>query len=310
MSTHRILAGLATPALLLIASCKNEDSNPDTGGNESSSGGGSNATKVLRFSAIPDQNVSEQPAKYKGIADYLAEALDIEVEFVPSADYPASVTMFENGEIQLAWFGGLSGVQARNTVAGARAIAQGAEDPKYFSYFIANADTGLEPSDEFPTAIKDLKFTFGSKGSTSGRLMPTFFIQQNTDTLPDDWFSNPVNYSGAHDVTAELVEAGDQWQAGALSYTTYDKMVAEGKLDPEKCVAIWKTPFYADYNWTAHPDLEEAFGEGFIDKLQKALVDLKDPALLGVLQRTAMIPASNADFEGIEKVAKALDMLN
>ena len=48
-------------------------------------------------------------------------------------------------------------------------IAQGEADPRYYSYFIAHESTGLQRSDEFPLAIKDLTFTFGSESSTSGR---------------------------------------------------------------------------------------------------------------------------------------------
>ena len=139
--------------------------------------------------------------------------------------------------------------------------------------------------------------------------MPEFFIRKETGSGPDDWFSQPVGYSGAHDKTAKLVEAGT-WQAGVLSYTTYDKMVAEGNLDPAICKIIWKTPNYADYNWTAHPDLETIFGEGFITKLQKALIDIDDPELLQTLQRSGMVEAKNSDFEGIADVATALGLLN
>lgn len=264
--------------------------------------------KTLRFSAIPDQNVTEQAEKYQALADYLADKLGVQVEFVPATDYDASVSKFVNGEIQLAWFGGLTGVQARNEVPGAIAIAQGKEDPEYFSYFIANASTGLEKSDAFPEAIKDLKFSFGSKGSTSGRLMPAYFIMENSGKSPDDFFSMPVNYSGAHDVTATLVQDGT-WEAGALSFTTYDKMVAEGTIDPEKCRIIWRTPAYADYNFTAHPALEDTFGKGFIVKLQNALIAIDDKAILDVMQRTAIIKAEDKDFDGTKKVAEKLDLL-
>ena len=142
-------------------------------------------------------------------------------------------------------------------------------------------------SDEFPAAIKDLKFTFGSEKSTSGRLMPSYFIMQNTGA--DDavkWFSTPPGFSGAHDKTAKLVEAGT-FDVGALSYKKYDSMVEKGELDPAKCKIIWKTPYYADYNWTAHP----ALGEEMMDKLQKALIDIKDPELLKALTRSGIIEA-------------------
>ena len=141
MSPRPIVAGLAICTLLLSSSCTKDNSKK--AGN---SNGDSGATKILRFSAIPDENTTEQSAKFKKFAGYLSRTLGVNAEFVPAADYGASVDKFVNGEIHLAWFGGLTGVQARAEVNGARAIAQGIEDPDYISYFIANADTGLELS--------------------------------------------------------------------------------------------------------------------------------------------------------------------
>jgi len=208
----------------------------------------------------------------------------------------------------LAWFGGLTGVQARRAVPGARAVAQGAEDPAYFSYFIAHADTGLEASEEFPVAIADLAFTFGSESSTSGRLMPEFFIRQATGKAPAEFFTQPTGFSGAHDKTAKLVEVG-QVQAGALSYKTYDKLVEKGEIDPSRAKVLWKTPPYADYNFTVHPDLDRTHGEGFSERLTEALVAM-DPVLVDTaFSRSAMIPASNEDYARIEDVAGQLDML-
>ncbi len=298
MLPRRLLTYLTIPALLLVSSCDKGDPT-----------GAADSVKVLRFSAIPDENTTEQTAKFEKFATYLAETLGIKTEFLPASDYDASVSKFVNGEIHLAWFGGLTGVQARSETEGARAIAQGVEDPQYISYFIAHTDTGLELNDAFPTEIKDLKFTFGSQKSTSGRLMPTHFIRQFTDTDPSEWFSHPSGFSGAHDKTAKLVEAGT-FQVGALSYKKYDSMVAAGTLDPAKCKIIWKTPHYADYNWTAHPDLETLFGTGFIDKLQQALIDITDPDLLKALSRSGIISATNEDFQGIAKIAKDLGLLN
>jgi phosphonate transport system substrate-binding protein len=242
------------------------------------------------------------------MASYLAEVLQVPVEYVPARDYQASVEMFRNGDVHLAWFGGLTGVQARNAVPGARAIAQGKADPQYFSYFIAHESTGLQRSDEFPLAIKDLTFTFGSESSTSGRLMPEFYIRLNSGQGPAEFFSQPFGFSGSHDKTVELVAAG-RYQAGVVNYKVYEKRVANGSTDPEKVRIIWKTPYYADYNFTAHPALETMFGAGFTERLQAALVGIEDQALLSALPREALIPATNEEFAGIEAVARDLDML-
>lgn len=282
-----------------------DDATPSQGTSPQESAAGK---PILRFSAIPDQNSTELRGKFGAIAEYLSNALDVEVHYVPASDYKSSVEMFKNGDIHLAWFGGLTGVQARHGVAGARAIAQGAEDPKYYSYFIAHKDTGLERSDDFPHGIAAMTFTFGSESSTSGRLMPEFFIRNNTGKAPEEFFAARPGFSGSHDKTVELVESG-QVQAGAVNYAVYDRRVQEGKTDPEVCRIVWKTPEYADYNFTAHPELVSMFGAGFIDKLQAALIAMDDPKLLGAFPRSAIIAARDEDFAGIAKVARELGFI-
>lgn len=297
----KLVSMIATAgALLLAIGCKSGES---TGASDESK----NDTLVI--TAISDEKASNQEARFQALQDFLSSELDVPVEFSLSASYEDSVTRFKNGEVHLVWYGGLTGVQARKAVPGARAIAQGDVDPQYKSYFIANESTGLTKSDTFPgDAIKDLTFTFGSKSSTSGRLMPTFFIMENTGKAPDEFFSKPVQFSGAHDATGKAVESGSV-QVGAINYKTYDSMVKDGKLDPAKAPIIWVTPDYADYNLTVHPALEEMFGEGFIDKLQKVLVDCEDKDVLAAFNRDDLIPAKNEDFAGIEDVAKKVGLM-
>ena len=266
-------------------------------------------TGPIRFSAIPDQNSTELKEKFDIVANYLSEQLGVPFEYVPSVDYGASVEAFKNGDIHLAWFGGLSGVRARTTVPGASAIAQGTIDPEFKSYFIANASLGLQLSDSFPSQLEGKSFTFGSHGSTSGRLMPEHFLRVETGKKPADFFGREPNYSGAHDKTAQLVESG-AYQAGALSYTAYERLVAEQKIDPSKCVKIWETPTYPDYNWTAHPDLDRLHGAGFTQRIQTAIVAMQEPSLLKAAQREAgFIKASNEDFAPLETLARDLELL-
>lgn len=295
-------AAIAATALTL-SSCGDKEKEAEADGDMASG-------KTLVITAIPDEKVSDQDAKFRTLQDYLKKELEIDVEFSISADYSAAVERFKNGEVHLVWFGGLTGVQARKAVPGARAIAQGDVDPKYKSYFIAHKSTGLTKSDEFPTAIKDMTFTFGSKSSTSGRLMPTYFIMKETGMSPDKFFTKPVQFQtvGSHDATARAVASGSV-QVGALSYKKYDSMIADGDIKAEDASIIWETPYYADYNLTVHPALEEMFGEGFIDKLQKTLVDCTDKEVLKAFNRDDLIPAKNEEFEGIYEVAKEVGIM-
>ncbi|MDP6977042.1 MAG: putative selenate ABC transporter substrate-binding protein [Myxococcota bacterium] len=265
------------------------------------------APPVLRFSAIPDQDETRLREKFAPVADYLSRRLGVSVEYVHATRYADAVDLFKNGDVQLAWFGGLSGVQARHAVPGARAIAQGAEDPEFYSYFIAHRDAGIARSDSFPDQIAGRRFSFGSMGSTSGRLMPEVFIREYTGKDPRDFFA-AVSFSGSHDRTVELVASG-QFEVGAVNYKVYERRVAEGVTDPDVVQLIWKTPVYADYNFTAHPELEARYGEGFIDRLQRALVEMNEPELLSAFPRRALIPARNEDFEVIRALAKQLEFI-
>jgi len=266
--------------------------------------------KALIITAIPDEKVSDQEAKFQALKTHLAKELGIKVEFLISADYGAAVERFKNGEVHLVWFGGLTGVQARAAVPDSRAIAQGDVDPNYKSYFIAHKSTGLQKSANFPAAIKDMSFTFGSKSSTSGRLMPSYFIIQETGKSPEEFFTQPVQFrkTGGHDATARAVASGAV-QVGAISYKKYDSMVASGDISAEDAPIIWETPGYEDYNLTVHPALETMFGEGFIDKLQKVLVDCEDKEVLKAFNRDDLIPAKNEDFANIENVAKEVGLM-
>lgn len=293
MTRHVRAAVVALLALSLISACSPKEKAPDS---------------ELLYTAIPDQNSTELVEKFKPLTEYLSETLGVTVRYVPARDYQASVEMFRNGDVHLAWFGGLTGVQARAAVEGARAVAQGEADPNYYSYFIAHASTGLERGEEFPLAIADLPFTFGSESSTSGRLMPEYFIRENTGKSPAEFFAQTAGFSGSHDKTVELVESG-RFEAGVVNYKVYERRVAEGDTDPETVRIIWKTPYYADYNWTAHPVLEERFGEGFVDKVQAALVGIDDESLLSALPRKRLITARNEEFDGIRAVAVDLGML-
>ena len=266
------------------------------------------AADPLVFTAIPDQDETKLRERFQKVADYLAEELDTEVRFVPVKSYAAAVTAFRNNQVQLAWFGGLSGVQARQLVPGSEALAQGIEDTQFRTYFIAHESTGLAPSEQLPAAMQGMTFTFGAKGSTSGRLMPEYYLRERFGAPPKEVFSR-VGFSGNHSRTIDLVEAGT-YQTGALNFAVWESEVAAGNVDTDAVQVIWETPTYADYQWTIRGDVDERFGEGFKERVREALINMDDPELLATFPREGFIPASNDDYQGIRETAQALDLID
>ncbi len=263
--------------------------------------------ETFTFTAIPDQDETHLRKRFDKIADYLEGRLGVDVRYVPVKSYAAAVTAFRNDQVQLAWFGGLSGVQARRLVPGSEAIAQGAEDREFVTYFIAHRSTGLEPSAEFPRAMAQHTFTFGSKGSTSGRLMPEFYIRKHFGRAPDEVFPR-VGFSGDHTRTIALVESG-AYATGAVNYAVWKRELREGDIDTRSVQVIWKTPTYPDYQWTIRGNVNERFGADFKDRVTRALLELQDPDLLASFPRSEFVPASNADFEPIREVAEQIGLI-
>ncbi len=275
----------------------------------STSGALAQGKPAFVFTAIPDQDETRLVERFTRVAEYLQGKLGTPVKYLPVKSYPAAVTAFTNGQVQLAWFGGFTGVQARKRVPGSEAIAQGAEDVAFKSYFIANAKTGLKKADGFPKGIAGKSFTFGSRASTSGRLMPEYFIRkQFSGRGPDEIFSR-VGFSGDHSRTIQLVQSG-AYEVGALDFTVWDLDNKAGKIDPKQVSVIWTSPTFPDYQWTVRGDVEKVYGAGFKEKLRAAILSIDDPAILKQFARSKFIPAKNSDYAPIEEVGKATNLLN
>ncbi|WP_192036279.1 putative selenate ABC transporter substrate-binding protein [Halomonas sp. YLGW01] len=266
------------------------------------------SAETFVFTAIPDEDETRLQQRFQKVADYLEDELEVDVRFVPVKSYAAAVTAFRNNQVQLAWFGGLSGVQARARVPDSRALAQGVEDAEFMTYFIAHQSTGLEAGEGLSEAMRDKTFTFGSKGSTSGRLMPEYFLREAFGQPPEEIFSR-VGFSGNHSRTISLVASG-AYDLGAVNYTVWENEVEAGNIDTDQVEVVWKTPNYPDYQWTIRGDVNERFGAGFADRVQQALLDMDAPELLESFPRSGFIPASNDDYAIIESVGQELGLID
>ncbi|NJN56464.1 MAG: putative selenate ABC transporter substrate-binding protein [Leptolyngbyaceae cyanobacterium SL_5_9] len=260
--------------------------------------------------AIPDQDPEKLQRLYSKLADYLEAELGVPVEYQPVTDYTAAVTAFRVGDLDMVWFGGLTGVQARLQVEGAEAIAQRDIDANFHSVFVANKSAGIAPLNNLDqlTTLKGRSFTFGSESSTSGRLMPQYFLEQAGVNLED--FRGEVGFSQSHDATIQLVEAGT-YEVGVLNEQVWKSRVEAGDVDLSKVDVVWRSPAYFDYHWVINPQVKERYGEDFIERVQVALLKL-DPdvpeqkEILGLFGASRFIETENSNYQQIEEVGRAI----
>ena len=264
---------------------------------------------TLVFTAIPDEDETRLVERFTQYAKYFESKLGVPVKYLPVKSYPAAVTAFTNNQVQFAWFGGLTGVQARLAVpgiAGHRPGSRGRRSSRATS--LPTPRPGLKLAKDFPKGIEGKTFTFGARASTSGRLFPEHFIRQALGKDPDKVFSR-VGYSGDHSRTIQLVQSG-AYQVGVLNHLVWDQEVKSGKVDTKTVSVIWETPTYPDYHWVARGDIDKTFGAGFTSRLQAAILGVDDPKLLAIFDRTKFIPAKNDDYKVIEEVGKLTGLIN
>ena len=288
----RLLSVAATLlAVLALAACGADDGQP-----------------TFVIAGIPDQNVSILEARFNNVAAYLSEETGLNVRYVPVSDYSTVVTAFKQGDIQLAWYGGLTGVQARLAVPEAQALAQRPRDAEFHSVFVAAPDSGI-------ATLADLdgrSLTFGSESSTSGHLMPRFYLSQ-AGIDPESDLST-LSFSGSHDITWKLVEQG-AFDAGALAEAVWDARVAAGAVDLSRVEVFFRTPAFFDYHWVINRDIEERYGTGTMERVRTALLGISAPAggaaqeIAEAFQTDSFVATDNANYTAIEAVARSLGIV-
>lgn len=259
---------------------------------------------VLRVSAIPDEAPTELQRKFKPLGDYLKKETGLDIQFTPVTDYAAVVEGLATNKIDLAWLGGFTFVQAKLRTNGAAVpIVQRAEDEKFTSKFIV-------PIDSKAKTLADLKgatFAFGSPSSTSGHLMPRYFLL-HAGIDPEKDFKT-VAFSGAHDATVAFVAAG-RAGAGVLNASVMDKLIESANPNAAKVRVLATTAPYYDYNWTVRPGLDAATTKKLADAFLK--LDAANPEhkeILALQRASKFIPTKASNYNDIEAAARSAGLL-
>lgn len=279
-----------------------------------SSTGAADGHAPLVLGAIPDQDTDRLEETYGATAEYLADELGMPVEFRPVTDYAAAVSQFRTGDLDLVWFGGLTGAQARAQTDGALPLVQRDIDGEFRSVFIAGAATGLAPVGDVGglAALAGRRVTFGSPSSTSGYLMPvSFLLAAGVD--PETDLAGEPGFAGSHDATIDLVQAGT-YEAGALNEQVWDSRVAEGSVDTAAVQVVWRSTPYPDYHWMLGPDAVAEHGDDLPQRITDAFValspdDAEGAELLELFGAGGFEPTSADAYAEIEEVARHLGLL-
>ncbi len=275
-------------ACLLLVACSSSDN--------------SASLEKLRISVLPDQAKPNQRARFGPLIGYLTEQTGIQCELVLTDSYQDLLDRFHRGELELTRFGGFTFLQA-HLVDKAEPLVMRDVDARFVSYFLVKGRSTAQEVSDFKGRI----FGFGSRLSTSGHLMPRYFLSQSGIT-PEGFFAE-VRYSGAHDRTVDWVRSGEV-DLGVANSVVVNKLYAQGQISTEQVRILSKTPPYPDYVWASRPDLPPAVTTRLMEAFLKLSTD--DPAHAKILEAVggrSYLPASVNDFRPLESIAHQLGLL-
>ena len=256
---------------------------------------------VLHIGVLPELSKQKLLVRYQSLFHYLADETGIPYEFVSSGSYADFLDHFHNGRIDLAYFGGVTLVEAYKR-DNAIPLVMRDIDSEFTSYFLVATGSPAQ-------TLKDLKgatFSFGSRISTSGHLMPRYFMKES-GIHPEQFFKD-IQYSGKHDQTALWVQEG-KVEAGVANSRIIKTLFENGILKEKQTRILWETPPYSDYVWAVHPNMGDALQNKIRDAFLK--LDPENPKhrdIMKSLNAGSFLPAHISEFSDLIAIQKDMSI--
>lgn len=262
--------------------------------------------EVLRVGIVPNVAPEDQRAKYEPLADYLRETLDLDVELFVATNYAGTVAALESDQLDLAYLGGLTYVQARQRMDVQPIVTEVDQEtgtPYYYSQIITRPDSGI-------TSLEDLDgedFAFGDPSSTSGSLYPRIMLDEagfecSTTSIDSCPPLDDVLFTGGHDATAQAVVNG-QVAAGGIEARILHRLQADGTV-PDDLVVLDEREVLG-YPWVVPTALDDDLTQQIID----AFLAIDDPELLDLLRAADYQQVAASDYDEVEEAADRLGLL-
>jgi phosphonate transport system substrate-binding protein len=252
-------------------------------------GRGGGPERVLRLAMIPSTDPGKIVHDSQPFVKYLEKETSSRIELVVPTNYAAVVEAIANDRVDIAYLGGFTFVQAFRR-AGVLPLVQRERDQNFHSVFITQPRSGINTL----TDLKGHSFAFGDVNSTSGHLMPAYYMRAAN---VDQGLLAKALYTGGHDATA-LAVANGKVDAGAMDELVYGNMMKSGKITPGQVRVFYTTPAFFDYVWAARKGIDPKLSDSFADALLK--LDASNPehkVLLDLLSATKYLRADDSSYD-------------
>lgn len=263
----------------------------------------------FRVGLIPNISPEEQRARYAPFGTYLEEQLGRDVELFVAANYAGVVQALASDRIDLAYFGGLTYLQAER-LADVEPLVTEVDrmtgTSKYLSAIVVREASPYQ-------RISDLldggaSFAMGDVASTSGSYAPrSMLVAAGARCDAVDLRRCPplasVEFTGGHDAAAQAVLQG-RTDAAGLELRILRRLESQGVV-PKGALRVIAQQEVEGYPWVIRSAVDPETKEAVV----RAFLAIDDPALLDLLRANSYTRVSAQDYETMRQEAEAFGLL-
>lgn len=304
-----LLFALSLTTAKALASCTSNSANSnETTAANSQRNSSANAPKELTFGIISTESQANQKPKWEPFVAAMSKELGMPVKAFYVTQYSGVIEGMRFKKVDVAWLGGKSYIDAAK-MAGAEAFAAVVNDRGgrgYYSHLITNrnnpivAEAKAMGGDKYVIKnANNLTFAFNDPNSTSGFLVPSYYIFAANGVNPKEAFKRLI-FAGSHEANA-LAVANNKVDVATASNEALDRLESTNPEARKKIEVIWTSPLIPSDPIAYRKDLPE----GLKEKIRNFFYNYKDTAILKPLNSSGFEKADDKRWNIIRELEYA-----
>ncbi len=200
-----------------------------------------NELKELNFGIISTESSQNLKEQWEPFLAAMSEKTGMEIKAFFAPDYAGIIQGMRFDKVDVAWYGNKSAMEAVDRAGGEVFMQTVAADgkPGYWSLLIAHKDSPLTSVEDMLKNAKELTFGNGDPNSTSGFLVPSYYVFAQNNVEPKEIFKRTLNAS--HEVNA-LSVANKQVDVATFNTEGFERLEITNPEKAKELKVIWKSP--------------------------------------------------------------------
>lgn len=256
---------------------------------------------AISFGIISTESSITLKQLWEPFIEAMSKRTGVPVKAYFASDYAGIIEAMRFGKVDVAWTGNKGAMGMVDRSGGeifAQAISAGGESG-YYSLLIVNKDSSLKTLDDVLSHAKDLTFSNGDPNSTSGNLVPGYYIFAKRDLDPRKIFKRTLN--GSHEANAMAVANGKA-DVATFNSEAMGRPTITQPAKAQELRVVWKSPLIPGDPLVWRKNLDQATKDkikSFVLSYGKGANAEAEMKVLNSLQWSGFIPSSDRQLDSV-----------